>query len=135
MNLKKFVDPLPAMKRIEPTRQTKQGDYYEVQMEQFRHKVHRDLPPTTVWGFNRQFPGPLFDVNQGDPIHVKWVNNLPDKHLLPIDKSIHDVAKQPEVRTVTHLHGGETKSDSDGYPDAWYTRNYHEVGPDFKRKV
>ncbi|MEN1967121.1 multicopper oxidase [Lentibacillus sp. N15] len=135
MDLEKFVDPLPIMKTIKPERKYKDGDYYEVKMEEFRQKLHRDLKPTRLWGYNRQFPGPLFDVNQGDPTHVKWINNLPNNHLLPVDKSIHDVAHQPEVRTVTHLHGSETQSASDGYPEAWFTKGYKEVGPFFERKV
>ena len=27
------------------------------------------------------------------------------------------------VPTVTHLHGAEVQSDSDGHPDAWFTHN------------
>src|SRR5690606_24477529 len=41
----------------------------------------------------------------------------------------------PEVRTVVHLHGSETKPDSDGYPEAWYTRNFEKTGPFFEREV
>lgn len=118
MDLEKFVDSLPIMKKIKPDKKYKNGDYYEVRMEEFTQKLHRDLAPTRLWGYNSQFPGPLFDVNQGEPIHVKWMNNLPSKHILPIDKSIHEVAHEPEVRTVVHLHGSETESDSDGYPEA-----------------
>lgn len=135
MDLEKFVDSLPIMKKIKPDKKYKNGDYYEVRMEEFTQKLHRDLAPTRLWGYNSQFPGPLFDVNQGEPIHVKWMNNLPSKHILPIDKSIHEVAHEPEVRTVVHLHGSETESDSDGYPEAWFTRGYREVGSFFERRV
>jgi len=135
MDLKKFVDPLPHLKRIKPIRKYENGYYYEVRMEEFTQKLHRDLRPTRLWGYNRQFPGPLFDVNQDEAAHVKWINRLPDKHFLPVDKSIHNLANLPEVRTVTHLHGSETESASDGYPEAWYTRGYNEVGPSFKQKV
>ncbi|OZU90556.1 copper oxidase [Virgibacillus indicus] len=135
MELKKFADPLPIIDTIKPKRKNKGLSYYEVQMEEFKQKLHRDLRPTTLWGYNRQFPGPTFDINQGEPIQVKWINNLPSRHLLPIDRSIHDVGHQPEVRTVTHLHGSETKASSDGYPDAWYTKGFKEVGSFFERKV
>ena len=103
-------------------------------MEEFEQKLHRDLPPTRLWGYNGQVPGPTIKVNYREPIQVKWINNLPQKHFLPIDKSILD-PKLPEVRTVTHLHGGETPSSSDGYPEAWFTRDYEEVGPFFEREV
>lgn len=133
--MEKFVDRLPIMETLKPKRRNKKSSYYEVRMEEFKQKLHRDLEPTTLWGYNRSFPGPTFDVNQGEPIQVKWINNLPNKHLLPVDKSIHNVRHQPEVRTVTHLHGSETKPASDGYPEAWYTRNFEEVGSFFERKI
>ncbi|GAB3048388.1 multicopper oxidase family protein [Virgibacillus ainsalahensis] len=135
MNLRKFVDRLPIMETLKPKEINNKGTYYEVYMEEFTQKLHRDLRPTRLWGYNRQFPGPTIDVDQGEPIQVKWINNLPAKHLLPIDKSIHNVAQQPEVRTVTHLHGSVTKPDSDGYPEAWYTKGFREVGEFFEREI
>src|SRR5699024_746150 len=119
--LKKFVDALPLLNVLKPKRKTKQGIYYEVTMEQFRKKLHRDLPATTLWGYNEQFPGPTIEAKRDEAVHVKWLNNLPNKHLLPVDISIHGLDQIPRVRTVVHLHGIETKPDSDGHPEAWYT--------------
>lgn len=133
--IEKFVDILPIPGTLKPSPKGKNEAYYEVQMTEFSQKLHRDLGPTRLWGYNGQFPGPIIDVSRGNPIHVKWKNKLPDRHFLPIDKTIHDLANLPEVRTVTHLHGSETKPESDGYPEAWFTRNYGEVGPHFKTKV
>src|SRR5699024_8127252 len=133
--LTKFVDSLPRMELLEPIRNNQGKEYYEVRMEEYRKKLHRDLPHTRDWGYNRSVPGPLINVNQGEPIQVKWMNNLPSRHLLPVDKSVHDMEDLPEVRTVTHLHGGETRSASDGYPEAWFTKGFEEVGPFFKQKV
>lgn len=133
--LKKFVDRLPIMATLKPISKKEKGAYYEVRMKEFTQKMHRDLRPTRLWGYNSLFPGPLIDVNQGEAIQVKWMNELPSRHLLPVDQSIHGVMDQPEVRTVTHLHGGETKPSSDGYPEAWYTRGYREVGSFFEQKV
>ncbi|MCT2535731.1 multicopper oxidase [Aquibacillus koreensis] len=113
---------------------TKNGAYYEVRMEEFRQKLHRDLRPTRLWGYNRQVPGPTIEVNRDEAIKVKWINNLPTKHFLPVDHSFLN-SKLPEVRTVTHLHGGHTPDESDGYPEAWFTRSFREVGPFFKKKV
>lgn len=132
--LEKFVDRLPILDTLKPKKMTKDGPYYEMWMEEFIQKLHRDLPPTRVWGYNRQVPGPTIEVKKGEPIQVKWMNNLPRKHFLPVDKSFLN-PKLPEVRTVTHLHGGETPSPSDGYPEAWFTRGYEEVGPFFEREV
>ncbi|HLR68032.1 multicopper oxidase family protein [Virgibacillus alimentarius] len=133
--LRKFVDQLPMIEAAKPFQKNKNGSYYEMRMREFRAKLHKDLRPTRLWGYNSQFPGPLIDVEQGEAIQVKWANDLPPRHILPVDRSIHDVGRQPEVRTVTHLHGGETKSSSDGYPEAWYTNGFKEVGPFFEREV
>ncbi|WP_139377148.1 multicopper oxidase family protein [Halobacillus hunanensis] len=133
--LKKFVDALPIPEILKPLRKDKDESYYKVQMTEFRQKLHRDLRPTRLWGYNGQFPGPVIDVQRGEPTHVKWENKLPDKHFLPIDKSFHNLGELPEVRTVTHLHGSESKPESDGYPEAWYTRNFRDTGPQFKNKV
>ncbi|MFC4022437.1 multicopper oxidase family protein [Oceanobacillus longus] len=133
--LEKFVDPLPIIGIIKPHKKTKEGAYYEVGMEEFRRKLHRDLPPTKLWGYNRQFPGPTIETNRGEAVHVKWMNNLPNRHILPVDRSIHHLEHIPIVRSVVHLHGSETKPDSDGYPEAWYTRGFAETGPSFSREV
>ena len=109
--LVRFVDPVPIMPVAKPvgTRVAPNGatvPFYRMQMTQFTTKVHRDLPPTRVWGFNGSVPGPTFEVQSGSAVLVDWINNLPAKHFLPIDQTIHGAeADKPEVRTVVHLHG------------------------------
>jgi spore coat protein A len=91
-------------------------------MVPFKHQAHRDLPAATMWGYNGMWPGPTFEVRKGQPLSVKWTNQLPAKHFLPIDTTIHGSEEGvPEVRTVTHIHGAQVMPDSDGYPDAWVT--------------
>jgi spore coat protein A len=133
--LEKFVDQLPIPPTLEPTRKTAKGTYYDVSMREFRGKLHRDLPPTTLWGYEGQFPGPTIEVSKDEPVNVTWHNALPGKHILPVDTSIHGLDQLPEVRTVVHLHGIETKPDSDGHPEAWYTSGFQETGPVFTRKT
>lgn len=83
--------------------------------------MHSQLPPTTVWGYEGQYPGPLFDVTRGRPIVVDWENGLPEKHLFRIDPHIHGaMPPAPVVRTVPHLHGSRTTSESDGLPEKWF---------------
>src|SRR5262249_62242519 len=52
--LTKFVDPLPVPPVLLPSSiNIVDGTFlYEVRMTQVRQKLHRDLPPTTVWGYN-----------------------------------------------------------------------------------
>ncbi|WP_261807654.1 multicopper oxidase family protein [Paenibacillus sp. N3.4] len=105
-------------------------------MREFTQKLHRDLGPTRLWGYNGMYPGPTFDVMKDETTSVKWMNDLPRKHFLPIDTTVHGAEKTlPQVRTVVHLHGGKQLEHSDGYPEAWFTRNFEQTGPMFKRKV
>jgi spore coat protein A len=75
-----------------------------------------------MWGYNGMWPGPTFEVRKGQPVSVKWINQLPKKHFLPLDYTIHGEGQNvPEVRTVTHIHGARVMPESDGYPDSWVT--------------
>lgn len=126
--LRHFVDPLPipAMAKpsglgSDPTNPASKIPYYRITMTQFQTKVHRDVPPTTFWGYNASCPGPTFETRRGEPLLVEWVNGLPHQHLLPIDHTLHGAeADKPEVRAVVHLHGGRTAPESDGYPEDWF---------------
>ena len=123
-----YVDPLPLLTRAipngtrpHPEHSSQQIPFYRVAMQQMSIKVHRDLPPTRLWGFNGTSPGPLFETRSGEPLLVEWANELPLKHLLPIDYTLHGSGHDvPDVRSVIHLHGGRTPPESDGYPESWY---------------
>src|SRR5579859_4143608 len=127
--LPRYVDllPVPALlkasgMRPDPTHPASQIPYYRVAMRQFQAKAHRDMKPTTFWGYNASCPGPTFEVRKGSPILVEWANELPQQHFLPIDHTLHGAeANKPEVRTVVHLHGGKTGPENDGYPEDWFT--------------
>jgi spore coat protein A len=123
-----FVDPLPIPALVKPAGlRTSPGDpasqipWYRIVMQQFQAKVHRDVPPTTFWGYDASCPGPTIEARQGKPILIEWANQLPHQHFLPIDHTLHGAeADKPEVRTVVHLHGGRTGPESDGYPEDWF---------------
>lgn len=127
-SLARYVDPLPipAVMRMSGLRRSpihpgSRVPYYRVPMRQFQGRVHRDLPATTLWGYAGACPGPTFEVRRDQPIVVEWANELPQRHLLPIDHTIHGAEQdKPDVRTVVHLHGGRTPPDSDGYPESWF---------------
>jgi spore coat protein A len=123
-----FADPLPIPpiarpvgSRPSPANPSRQAPYYRIEMREFTHKLHRDLPPARLWGYEGTFPGPTFDTRGGEELIVEWVNALPHSHFLPIDYTLHGAEPgNPEVRTVVHLHGGKTPPASDGYPEDWY---------------
>ena len=116
VKLASYVTPLSIPPIIRPP----SAKPVEIQMRPFRHRAHRDLPATPMWGYNGMWPGPTFEVRKGQPVSVKWSNHLPKKHFLPLDYTIHGEGNDvPQVRTVTHVHGARVMPESDGYPDAW----------------
>ena len=97
--------------------------------------------PNTSWFSS---PGPTFEAVRNVPIHVNWINNIKDNHILPVDYTLHwanpnkikhdiDPEKTPfppgvklaqhPVPIVTHVHGAETDPIFDGHPEAWITFN------------
>lgn len=134
--LAKFVDSLPMPAVARPIGQLQGMPYYRVAMQEFRQKMHRDLPATTLWGYNASYPGPTIEARRGQPIKVDWLNDLPSKHMFPIDPTIHGSGDGvPDVHTVVHLHGAKIMPDSDGYPEAWFTRGFAKTGPFFTNKT
>lgn len=136
-NLAKWVDEVPRPAVAEPSG-TKDGDpHYEIEMRVVEQKLHRDLPPTTVFGYDGQYPGPTIAARQGEPISVRWKNDLPDEHILPVDTTV-KAEKTPYdsdgVWAVTHLHGGNVAPESDGQGGMWFTSNYERTGPRFEQK-
>lgn len=135
-SLARFVDALPIPSTILAVGQSNGVPLYDVNMVPFQKKLHRDLPPTPLWGYNGHYPGPTFEARRGSPIAVQWRNSLPSTHFLPIDHTIHGAESSlPDVRTVVHLHGHKVLPDSDGYPEAWFTNGFHQTGPFFERRV
>lgn len=95
---------------------------YTARMGEFERKLHSQLPPTRLWGYEGCYPGPTFDVRRGQPVAVEWINNLPTRHIFAVDQHIHGaMPPAPAVRTVPHLHGSRTTSESDGLPERWFT--------------
>jgi bilirubin oxidase len=93
------------------------------------------------------YPAFTIEANWNTPVRVKWINDLKDPasgeflpHLLPVDPTLHWANPsgglagrdlRPEFTTtpgsytgpvpiVTHLHGGHTSQESDGFTEAWY---------------
>ncbi|MFO7581922.1 multicopper oxidase domain-containing protein [Guyparkeria sp.] len=124
--LEPFVDALPIPATAVPTTGVSGGAAsYVIDIVEFEQLLHRDLPPTTVWGYDSLYPGPTIEASVDNPVTVVWVNNLRDSngvlrtsHYLPVDLCLHgpdSLGTAP--RTVAHLHGGHVEAASDGYPE------------------
>jgi spore coat protein A, manganese oxidase len=110
-----FVDALPIL----PV--ARKSARYRIVMGEFESKVHRDLPPTRQWGYDGCSPGPTIETRAGEPVTIEWVNQLPAKHLLPVDYNLMDCKEgEPEARVIAHVHGAKCPPESDGYPENWY---------------
>jgi spore coat protein A len=117
VELASFVDPLPLPQRIVAPKRGK----LRIAMREIHAKVHRDVPPTRMWSYGATALGPQIEARSRRTLRVEWVNELPRKHFLPIDYSLHGCGHDvPEVRACVHLHGGRTPSQDDGYPEDWY---------------
>jgi spore coat protein A, manganese oxidase len=85
------------------------------------------IKPTRVWVYAQvgtNITSPMIEVETGTPVTVKWINVLPQRHLLRdyIDDTIHGTGfPAPEVKTVVHMHGGIQPSTDDGQPNDWIT--------------
>jgi spore coat protein A, manganese oxidase len=126
--LTRFVDELPIPlvakpvgKASPPGGEAAEVPLYRVAMRAVTGKLHRDLPPTSLWSCGGSVPGVTFDTRSGRGLAVEWENRLPASHFLPIDHTLHGAERgTPDVRGVVHLHGGKTPPESDGYPEEWY---------------
>ncbi len=133
--LPSFVDPLPVPPvlapqgvRPDPTDPTRSLNFYRVAMRASEIRIHRDVPPTRVWGYEGSVPGPTIAVRKDQGVVIEWVNELPDAHFLPVDHGLCGAGPElPEVRTVVHVHGARVRAESDGYPEAWFPRGKSAV--------
>jgi spore coat protein A len=106
------------------------------------------------------YPAFTIEANYRIPVRVKWINDLVDSsgnflpHLLPVDPTLHwanpgggtkgrdtrppfTSTDDPPVRyagpvpIVTHLHGGHSAQESDGYAEAWFLPAANNIPKDF----
>ena len=96
-------------------------------------------------------PGPTIEAVRNQRIFVHYRNELDGDLIFPVDPTIMGANVnnapiptppfkpfppgyeqfQDPIPMVVHLHGGVTPSDSDGFPEAWFTQNEGRKGPAF----
>ncbi|HEV2209725.1 MAG TPA: multicopper oxidase domain-containing protein, partial [Verrucomicrobiae bacterium] len=134
MKLASFVDPLPL-----PALQTPQGrrssialgasdaPYYPVHIRAIQSKLHRDLPPSRLWGYGTTSAPVLFEASSGQGVLIDWINDLPPAHIFTLNPPRPGMEHAPPTRLSTHLHGARVPAVSDGYPDNWYAPGEHRL--------
>ena len=75
-------------------------------------KGARVLPASTIYGFNGQFPGPMIYARYGQPVLLRFYNDLGAN---PLNLDVQDFGA-PNRETITHLHNAHTSPESDGNP-------------------
>jgi bilirubin oxidase len=105
------------------------------------------------------YPAFTIEARVDRPVRVTWINDLVDgngrylPHLLPVDPTLH-WANPPggtdgrdthptftstpgpytgPVPIVTHLHGGHSAEESDGYAEAWYLPHANDIPAGYAR--
>jgi spore coat protein A len=150
-NLRKFIQALPGLGpegipvASPNTTRFPGADYYEIEVGQFQHQFHPNLPAATVRGYadtvfglsasgrpNHAYLGGVIVAKKDRPVWLKVKNNLSDgPHPLPVDTTLMGVVNgQNDNRICTHLHGGFVPWTSDGGPYAWIDP-HGNVGPSF----
>lgn len=83
--------------------------------ENFSYPAHTIVENSTAEGLNQQKLGKKTKIQFND------VRNATERHLLPVDHSIHGAMDgEPDIRSVVHLHGfKQVLQKDDGYPEAW----------------
>jgi spore coat protein A len=133
--LEPFVDALPLPSR---SIAAEQDGRLTVHIRAGEHRFHRDLPVSSIWGFEGMVPGPTIEAERGHPVTVEWRNEL--EGAFPV---VDTVAPQPTDsdgtpvqcvpglsggepnretaqligHTVVHLHGGLTPASFDGWAE------------------
>src|SRR5580765_1052250 len=70
--------------------------HYTFNIDQFTDQVHPTLGPTTFWGYDPVLPlgggiqaqkhlGGIIVAQKGAPIQLTFNNNLPARHIIPVD--------------------------------------------------
>ena len=129
-----FVDELllpvlqsPIGHRSDGNLGAENAPYYEIRMREIQARLHRDLPLTRLWGYGATSAPVVFEARSAQGVLVDWINELPPKHILPLDAPHKGMENAPETRTVVHVHGARVPSVSDGYPEDWFGPGEHRL--------
>jgi spore coat protein A len=133
--LEPFVDRLPLPSRL---RAAERDGRLTVRMRAATHQFHRDLPSSSIWGFEGTVPGPTIEAERGRPVTIEWRNELQGPFPVvdtiaprPTDANGVPVQCFPGLsggepnrhaagltgNTVVHLHGGLTPASDDGWAE------------------
>jgi FtsP/CotA-like multicopper oxidase with cupredoxin domain len=130
-----YVDALPLPSRLIAS---EHDGRLTVTIRAGTHRFHRDLPVSSIWGYEGMIPGPTIEAERGQPITVEWRNELEgtfpvsvtvapqptDTDSVPVQCLPGLSGGEPDRHassligyTVVHLHGGLTPASYDGWAE------------------
>ncbi|MFJ8648072.1 O-aminophenol oxidase PhsA [Streptomyces sp. NPDC093546] len=132
-----YVDPLTVPPVIRPDQPDIRQEI-EIALRPTWVRMHSQLPPTLMWGYEGSVPGPTIEVRRGQRIRIAWTNRIPPGSEYPVTAvEVERVAGRPDPHnrpgregvepskdvaalpawSVTHLHGAQTGGGNDGWAD------------------
>src|SRR3989440_6369421 len=130
-----FVDRLPVPRRLVAS---ENEGRLVVRIRAAHHRFHRDMPESTIWGYDGAVPGPTIEAERGHPVTVEWQNELigplpivvttapghADANGVPVQGVPGLSGGAPDLNAaaisghaVVHLHGGLPPSGFDGWAE------------------
>lgn len=117
-----FVDALP-IPPISVPRYRGKTQHHTLVMQAGLTRLHRDLPPTMIWGYNGRYPGPTIRAVKGEETVIRQINRLPR---IEENDPVHGM---PNALPAVHLHGAHVAPEDDGHPREFIPeggyRDYH----------
>ncbi|MDD2898749.1 MAG: multicopper oxidase domain-containing protein [Desulfuromonadaceae bacterium] len=103
---------------------------YNITVEEYQDQLYPApaMGPTTLLGYrdsnapvkSGKHLGGLIVAARGTASRLRFTNNLPSTHIIPMDKTVPG-SNQRSDRTATHIHGGFVPWTSDGGPFDWFS--------------
>jgi len=72
--LSPFQDDL----RVPPVITPRSDGFLDIDMVSASIRWHSQMPPTRMWTYGGQFPGPTIEARRGEPTRISWNNKLTD---------------------------------------------------------
>ena len=130
-SLTPYLDPMPTL--VDNAVDATGGGTVKLTTALISRKVHSQLPATTLFGYLRpggpgagdtaaSYLGPAIVAKSGTAVKVKYTDGLAPNDFLKVftndGASYLQFPPFPEVRILTHLHGGHVAGHDDGNPFA-----------------
>ena len=107
MPFEPFKVDVPIWKPLKPKVKGDDLEQYEITAKPGTAEILKGYD-TPILGYDGIYPGPLFHATRGKAVQVKFIN-------------------QAQRDLVTHLHGGVTPHESDGYPSDFFGNGEERV--------